>query len=166
MFRDIPDRLGFLRCHFLELVFAFVRVVGQVADIGDVDDMGELVTLPAERPPQQIGKNIGPHITDMGIVIDRRSAGIDARFTRMHGHELFHLASQAVEQFQRMCGSVIHLPSPNGFPRKRSTDQLFAAIILPAGAVPRLHPRRSRTYHCRRARNRDHSPKDHHCPRR
>jgi hypothetical protein len=41
-----------------QLVLALIRIVGQVADIGDVDDMGELVALVGERAPQRVGAQL------------------------------------------------------------------------------------------------------------
>ena len=124
IFGDIPRRLAGLRRCLFHLVIAGIGIGGQMADIGDIDDMGEPVALPAQRPAQQIGENIGAHIADMLIIIDGRAAGIDPRLARMDRDERLHLASQAVEQFQRVRGIVIHRSSPNGFPRNRSTDQL------------------------------------------
>src|SRR3546814_9795605 len=78
-----------LRSHLLQLVLAAIRIIGEVADIGDVDDMGELVALPAERAAQHIGKHIGAHVADMRVVIDRRPAGIDPRLrSEEHTSEL------------------------------------------------------------------------------
>ena len=103
MFGDLPDiRLFALAClfgrHFFQLVLAFIGIIGQVAHIGNIDDMGELVTLPAQRPPQNIRKDVSAHIADMRIIIDRRPAGIHARLAGMDGHECFETAGQAVEQ--------------------------------------------------------------------
>ena len=102
IFGDIPGRLAGLGGGFFHLVVPCIGVGGQMADIGDVDDMGKPVPLPTQRPAQQIGKNISAHIADMLIIIDRRAAGIDPCFAGMDGHELLDLASQAVEQFQWM----------------------------------------------------------------
>jgi hypothetical protein len=72
-----------------------------MANIGDVDDMGELVAFEAQRPPQHIRKHIGAHIADMRVIIDRRPATIDPCLARMDGRKLLQLAGQAVEQPQR-----------------------------------------------------------------
>jgi len=73
-----------------------------VADIGDVDDVGELVTLEAQRAAQHVGKDIGTHVADMRIVVDCGTAGIDARLARMDRPERLRRAGQAVEQRERM----------------------------------------------------------------
>ena len=107
--RNVPSALALARGHALHLVLAFVGVRRQVADISDVDDMGELVALPLQRPPQRIGEHIGAHIADMLVVIDRRPAGIDARLTGVDGGEGFELAGERVEQAQFVVwGSVGH----------------------------------------------------------
>jgi len=109
MFGDVPDRLRLLRRHLFHLVLARVGIVGQVAHVRDVDDVGECIPLPAQRPPQHIGEHIGAHIADMRVVIDRRPAGIDARLTGVDGGEGFELAGERVEQAQFVVwGSVGH----------------------------------------------------------
>ena len=96
--RDIPDRLRLFRCHLLHLVLARVGVVGQMADIGDVDDMGELIALVAEHAAQRVGKDIGAHVADVRVVVDRGAAGVDARLAGVDGGEGFQLPGQAVEE--------------------------------------------------------------------
>ena len=61
--------------------------------------LGALALLPGLAAAEQIGEHIGPHVTDMGIVIERGTTGIDAGFALMDGDEFLHPASQAVEQF-------------------------------------------------------------------
>ena len=91
MARDVPNGLRFLRRHFFHLVFACIRIVGQMPDIGDVDDMGQLIALVGQHAAQRVGKDISAHIADMWVIIHRRSAGIDARFAFMNGCEGFQL---------------------------------------------------------------------------
>ena len=76
-----------------------------MADIGDIDHVGEPVALEAERPAQHVGKDIGPHVADVRIVVDRRPAGIDPRLALVNGPERLQLAGQAVEQAK---GGVSH----------------------------------------------------------
>ena len=95
-FGNVPGRFALCRGHSLHLVLARIGVAGQMADIGDVDDMGELVTLASEDAPQRVGKDIGAHIADMLIIIDRRAAAIDARLARVHRRERFKRTGQAV----------------------------------------------------------------------
>ena len=97
---DIPCGLS-LRCRrFLHLVIARVGVAGQMANIGDVDDMGELVALVGEHATQRVGKDISAHIADMLVIIHRRPAAIHPRFAVVNGGEGFQLPGQAVEEAQ------------------------------------------------------------------
>jgi hypothetical protein len=71
----------FLRRLFLQarghehLVLAPVeRVIGKVADVGDVHHLLGFVAEVFERPPQQVGKHEGPQVSDVGIAIDGRAA--------------------------------------------------------------------------------------------
>ena len=104
---DIPGGLARLRRHLLHLVLARIGVGGQVADIGDVDHVSQPVALELQRPPQRIGKDIGPHVADVLVVVDRRPARIDPRLMRVDGLEGLQLAGQAVEQ-----AKVGHGPRP------------------------------------------------------
>ena len=97
---DIPDRLGFFRRHFLHLVFACVGVVGQMANIGDVDDMGKLISLVRQHAAQGVGKDISAHIADMRVIIHRRPTRIHPRLARVDRGKGFQLPGQAVEEFK------------------------------------------------------------------
>ena len=107
MFGDVPDRLRFFRCHLLHLVLTRIGIIGQMADIGDVDNMGEFVALVAQHAAQRVGKDIGAHVADMGVVVDCWPAGIDTGFgwvvsvtfgSGMNGNERLDLPRQAVEE--------------------------------------------------------------------
>ena len=80
------------------VALARIGVVGQMADISDVDDMGKLVALVGQHPAKRVGKDIRAHIADMRVIIDRWPAGIDTCFTHMHGDEGFELPRKAVEE--------------------------------------------------------------------
>ncbi len=101
MARDVPDRPGGGPGRLFQLVLARIGIIGKVADIGDVDHMGEFVALERERAAQHVGKDIGAHVADVGVVVDRRPARIDPRLARMHRHERLGPSGQAVEQGQR-----------------------------------------------------------------
>ena len=98
---DVPDRLRLRTRHPFHLVFAGIRIVGQVPNVGDVDHVGELITAERQRPPEHVGEDIGPHVADMRIVVDGRPAGIDPRLAFPHRMEGFGLTGQAVEQDKR-----------------------------------------------------------------
>src|SRR3546814_3550143 len=53
-----------------------------VADIGDVDDMGErppshVPGLPRQHAAERVGEDIGAQIADMRVIVDGRPARID-----------------------------------------------------------------------------------------
>jgi hypothetical protein len=56
------------RAASLHLVVAGIGIRRQMADIGDVDDVGEGVeALPArQRPAQRVGEDVGAQIAEMG----------------------------------------------------------------------------------------------------
>src|SRR3546814_17715914 len=57
--------------------------------------------LAAER----VGEDIGAHIADVRIVVDRWPARIETRLARVDGLEDFEAARQAVEQLERGGGN-------------------------------------------------------------
>jgi len=118
MLGDVPDRLRALGRHLLHLVLARVGIVGQVAHIGDVDDVGELQPLPRERAPQHIGKHVSTHVADMRVVVDRRPAGVDARLAGVDGLEHLDLAGERIEQLERRIGHGRGL-CPNPLPMRK-----------------------------------------------
>src|SRR3546814_1766216 len=83
---DVPDTLGLRAGSCLHLVIARVGIGRQMANIGDVDDMGDIVTLPHQRPAQGVSEDIGAQVAKMSIIINRRSAAIDAHTARSEEH--------------------------------------------------------------------------------
>ena len=75
---DVPDALGLGFRRRFHLVVAGIGVAGQMADIGDVDDVGEGVPLPRQHPAQRVGEDISAQVSEMGVIVDRGAAGIDA----------------------------------------------------------------------------------------
>ena len=104
MLGDVPNGLGLRPGHLFHLVLTIIGIIGKMADIGDVDDVGELIAVERKRAPQHIGKDIGTHVPDVGIVINRRPARIDARLACMNRLEWLQLAGQTVEQAHRSGG--------------------------------------------------------------
>ncbi len=108
---DVPDRFLLGSRGLFHLVVARVGVAGQVTDIGDVDDVAEIVTLPLEHPPERIGEQERAHVADMLVVIDRRPAGVDARLVTLDRAEFLDLASERIVEFE---GGVGHVAGCNG----------------------------------------------------
>ena len=110
---DIPCGLALCGRRFFHLVVTRVRVTGQMADIGDVDDMGKLIALIREHTAKRVGKDISAHIADMLVIIHRRPAAIHPGFAFMHRGEGFQLPGQAVEEFKFGHGWFLALPNWN-----------------------------------------------------
>ena len=87
------------RC-LLQLILACVGVRRQVTHVGDVDDMPYLIPQPAQRLLEHVRKYIAPQIADVGVGIDRRTAGVDLRTSPIHGLEDLLAAGERVVQFQ------------------------------------------------------------------
>ena len=98
---DGPDILAALLRGGLHLVVAGIGVAGQMADVGDVDDVGEAIALPRQRPAKRVGEEVRAQIADMGVVIDRRPARIDADVGGVGGLERLRGSGQAVVQRHR-----------------------------------------------------------------
>ena len=107
--RDLPDRLGLGRGGLLHLVVAGIGVRGQMADIGDIDDMFGRIPLPAQHAPERIGEQEGAHVADMLIIVDRRPAGVDPHQRRIDRDERRQAAREAVVERERGCGHPARL---------------------------------------------------------
>ena len=92
----IAAALGLRGGGLFHLVVAGIGVGGQMADIGDVDDMLGREALPAQHAPERIGKQEGAHVADMLIVIHRRPAGVDSHQARIDRDERLQRAREAV----------------------------------------------------------------------
>src|SRR5579859_4482398 len=90
----------------LELVVANVSVRGQVPDIGDVDDVPDPQALPGQRALERVGEDVGPHVPDVLVGVDRRPARVDPDVGRPGRREVGDLAGQRVEQPQRKPGGA------------------------------------------------------------
>ena len=75
-FSDFPGAAAFALGAFFHFVFAHVPVAGQVAHIGNIHDMLNPVSVVQQDPLQNIFKNIGAQVADVGIVINGRPAGV------------------------------------------------------------------------------------------
>ncbi len=73
---NVPSAFLFELRGFLNLVLAHIAIVSQVADIGDVHDLLHLVPVELQRPPQDILKNVGAQIAEVGRAVDRRSTSV------------------------------------------------------------------------------------------
>ena len=65
-------------CPQLHLVFAGISIGCKVADISDVDDMVDFITVCDKNAYQKVLKQVSAQVPDMSKVVDSWSAGIDA----------------------------------------------------------------------------------------
>ena len=93
---DVPDRAACLPCALRHLVLAIIAIPCQVADIGYVHDMLELVAGMDQRPVQEVLEDVGPEVADMGVVVYRRSAAIESYLAFFKWYEVFEAACECV----------------------------------------------------------------------
>ena len=73
---DVPDAFSGFLSPLADLVLAVVAVSGEVTDIGDVHDVVNLITSMFKCPVEQILEDICSQVSDVGIIIDCRSAAV------------------------------------------------------------------------------------------
>ncbi len=95
---DLPGGLAGAARAFFHFVFAGIGIRDQVADIGDVHHMFDLVTVEFQHPAQQIFEDIGAQVADMGVVVDGRAAGIQANFRGIERRELADSTGEGIKQ--------------------------------------------------------------------
>ena len=117
--RDVPGALPRPLGRALHLVLARIGVAGQVADIGDVDHVAQVVARPAQRAAERVGEDVGAHVADMLIGIDCRPASVDTRLAIVDRLEGFELACQRVEQ-AKLCHARRFARGPGGVNRRAS----------------------------------------------
>ena len=66
----------------LHLVLAGVGVVGEMPDVGDVDDVRDPQAGPEQRAPEQVREDVRPHVPDVLRRVDRRAARVHPRVAR------------------------------------------------------------------------------------
>ena len=117
-FRDVRRGLGIVfrrfdaeRAEILEeriLVFAReglkrqprgARIAdGLVVDVGQVHDLRDLDAVVFERAAEKVFEEIGAEIADVGVVVDRRAAGVHPGVSLADRGEFGHAASERVEK--------------------------------------------------------------------
>ena len=105
------------------LVFALVRIGGQVSYIRDVHDALDRVSDITQILLQHVFHDIGAEIADVGIVIDRRAAGVHLDDVRMVRDEQLFLPACRVVQ--------IHAFLPFRQSMSRKTSLFFTKYSAP-----------------------------------
>jgi hypothetical protein len=98
--RDLPGALAGAACPKLYLIFALVSVACEVPHVSDVHDVLDFVAVVFEHPSEDVLKDICSEIPDVGVVVDRRPAGVEPNFHISDGHELFLAPTKRVEELQ------------------------------------------------------------------
>ena len=80
-----------------------------VVDVGDVDDPGDVVAAVGEVALDAIEDHRADHVADVGLVVDRRAAEVDADLARLHGGErLLALRERVVDAERGMGGGGLY----------------------------------------------------------
>ena len=75
--------------------------VGHVPDVGDVHDLLHLEALELERAADQVVEHEAPQVPQVGVAIDRRTAGVHRHAPCLDGHDVLDPARERVEQPHR-----------------------------------------------------------------
>ena len=89
VFRDLHDGFMLALCAFEHFILARIRVGGEVTDVCNIHHAFDVVPREPEVAIQHVLHDIGSEVSDVGEVVDRRSAGIHFHFPRLVRHELF-----------------------------------------------------------------------------
>src|SRR5207302_6153093 len=71
-------------------------VVGEMADVGDVHDLGDLAAQVVQGAAEHVGEDVRTEVPDMRIPVDRGAARVDPDAAGFEGPELFFAATQRV----------------------------------------------------------------------
>ena len=78
-----------------------VRVVHEVADVGDVHDLLHAAAEVLEAAPCDVGGQVAVEVTDVLVVVNGRAAVVDADLALPKGRERLHGPRGAVEELDR-----------------------------------------------------------------
>ena len=101
--RDLQRRLALgpgLRQHLVLALGVDLRVVGEVADVGDVLRKGDPQAVQLGDPADQVRQQPRPQVADVAVAVDRRPAGVDAQLTRVGRDDLLDLPGTGVREAQ------------------------------------------------------------------
>ena len=73
-----------------------------VVDVRDVHHLAHAVAEVSQRAPQHVGRHEGAEVADVGAVVDRRPAGVEAHLGRGERLERLDGAAERVEQADRL----------------------------------------------------------------
>ena len=105
----IAFRIGLDHLHGLQvleagllrnLVLPFVGIVLQMAHVGDIPHIADLVSQMLEQPEQHVVGHSGTGVPQMGLPVHGGTAHIHPHMARMNGHEQFLPVRQRIGQIE------------------------------------------------------------------
>ena len=110
--------------------------VGHVPDVGDVHDLRHLEALELERAADQVVEHEAPQVPEVGVAVDRRTAGVHLHVPRLDGHDVLDPTRERVEQPHRhrivAAGRSPRFRGGRGGPRRGSTARSSSSCATPA----------------------------------
>jgi len=79
-----------------------------VLDIGDVHHLQDLVSPEAQIAAQEVLKDVGPEVPDVGEIVDRGPTGVQADPTRLQRMELLQASRHGIEEADRHDKGRLH----------------------------------------------------------
>ena len=96
---DWPGKFAAIPWAYAEIVRHLARVdgvLGEMADVGDVDNLGDLPALELEVAAERVGEREGAVVADVLVAVDGRAAIVHADVTRLGRRERFELVGEGV----------------------------------------------------------------------
>ena len=106
--RDFPRGLAGAPRTLFHLVLAGVGVGSEMAHVGDVHDVRNLVAVPFQHSPEQIFEQEGAEVPDVLVVVDGRAAGVEAGRTGLERLEAAQAAGIVVVELERGWHGRLH----------------------------------------------------------
>ena len=106
--RDFPRGLAGAPRTLFHLVLAGVGVGSEMAHVGDVHDVRNLVAVPFQHSPEQIFEQEGAEVPDVLVVVDGRPAGVEADRAGLERLEAAQAAGIVVVELERGWHGRLH----------------------------------------------------------
>src|SRR5437762_2238480 len=99
--RDLPRGLAGAPRTLFHLVLAGVGVGGEMAHVGDVHDVRNVIAVPFQHPPEQVLEQESAEVADVLVVVNRRAAGVEPDRTGLECLEAAQAARIVVVELER-----------------------------------------------------------------
>ena len=94
-------------CFFAHFILAFVGIIFQMPDIGNIAHIAHFVANVLQVAEYQVEGDGRPRMTQMGIAIHRRAANVKPDVRRMNGFKFFLFARKRVVKRENLLHDVI-----------------------------------------------------------